>query len=290
MGNPMFEIITGLSGAGKKLANGFLQDLGYFCVDNLPPRLIPMLADLCTHSKNPKEKVALVLDIREEEFFDELFDSLDKLGEHNVHYRILFLTADDHALVKRFNETRRRHPLSRQGTDLIEAIRLEKTRLGPLHDRATAIINTTDLSPSDLRDELSRLFGELSNNSKLLIKIMSFGFRFGIPSDADLVFDVRFLRNPNYVESLKELNGTSTPVKNYVTDDATTQTYLEKLFDLIAFSVPQYIKEGKSYLSIAVGCTGGQHRSVVIAEELAAFLELKNSPCLIHHRDIERTE
>ncbi len=283
-----FVIITGLSGAGRTLASHQLEDLGFFCVDNLPPALIPTFADLCARSKGEIARVALVIDVRGGEFFDQLFDSLEQLKRTNIGYRILFLDADDEVLITRFKESRRRHPLADEFGDLLECIQMERQELWEMRERADKIIDTTTATPRDLRDEIVRSFLESNELNGMIIKTISFGFKYGIPHDADLVFDVRFLVNPNYVRNLGHLDGTNRNVVEYVLRDPDTQEYLKRLFDLMDFTIPKYIEEGKAYLTIAVGCTGGRHRSVVVANELCTFLQGKNYHCIVQHRDVAK--
>ncbi|MBI3920256.1 MAG: RNase adapter RapZ [Armatimonadetes bacterium] len=283
-----FVIITGLSGAGKTLASHQFEDLGFFCVDNLPSALIPTFAELCQRSKGEIDRVVLVSDVRGGEFFPELFDALATLQVMGARYRILFLDADDQALVTRFKETRRRHPLADELGDLLECIRAEREELWEIRERADKIIDTTDATPRELREEILRFFLDTDELNEMIIKVISFGFKYGIPHDADLVFDVRFLVNPNYVKDLGHLNGTDRGVIQYVLKEPDSLEYLKRLYDLMDFSVPRYLEEGKAYLTIGVGCTGGRHRSVVIANELYTHLQQQNLRCLIQHRDIIR--
>lgn len=280
-----FTIITGLSGAGKTMALKALEDRGFFCVDNLPPALIPTFAELCSRSTQRVERVALVSDIRGGEFFDELTHALDELVKKGFRYRILFLEASDEVLLRRFKETRRPHPLATGGISLLEAIKLEREKLAELREKADKIIDTSHSTPAQLRREIEQYFVEGGPNG-LTISIISFGFKYGLPPDADLVFDVRFLTNPNYVPSLKPLDGRHPKVKEHVLSHRTTKAFMRRLLDLLDFSLPHYVKEGKRFLSIAVGCTGGKHRSVVIAEELALRLRAKNFSVLVQHRDL----
>lgn len=279
-----FVIITGLSGAGKSEAVRVMEDLGFFCIDNLPPALIPKLAELC-HENKKVEKVALVIDIRGGKFFDDLFNSLGFLQEMNLSYEILFLEAQDKVLIKRFKESRRKHPLAHEGR-IIKGINEERKRLSDLRKMAKYIIDTSNLTPRQLKDEIIKIFSEGKEFKGLVINIISFGFKYGIPLDADLVFDVRFLPNPFYIENLRSLPGTNTSVKDYVMKWDETRVFLEKLTDLIEFLIPCYIKEGKSQLVIGIGCTGGKHRSVVIANELYEYLKDKEYMVIIDHRDM----
>ena len=276
-------IITGLSGAGKTEAMKAFEDLGYFCVDNLPPVLIPKFAELCAQSGGRINKIALVVDVRGRDFFKSVTSSLEFLEEAGFVYEILYLEAREDVLVRRFKESRRRHPLTPEG-GILEGIREEKVMLHELKGKATMILDTTDLSVRQLRERIAKKFGPTREES-LLITLVSFGFRHGIPLDADLVFDVRFLPNPNYVDYLRELDGNSPEVAKYVLKWPVTNKFLAKARDFLAFLIPQYIKEGKSQLIIGIGCTGGRHRSVTIANQLADFLQAKGYQVTVNHRD-----
>lgn len=281
-------IITGLSGAGKTQALRCLEDLGYFCVDNLPPLLIPRFAKLFEHRGPEVEKIALVMDIRGGRFFEGLTEALDYLDTAGFAYDLLFLEASDEALVRRYKETRRRHPLSEEGR-IMEGIIEERKRVEELRGRAGKIIDTSELSPRMLREQIVKLFAR-GRKSKLVVTIMSFGFKYGIPLDADLVVDVRFLPNPYYVESLRFFTGMDQKVRDYVLNSTVTQKFLRQYTSLLKFLIPYYIQEGKNHLVIAVGCTGGQHRSVTLAEEFKAILEKEKVPqrLTLWHRDIRR--
>lgn len=287
MKNVRFVIISGLSGAGKTRVLQSLEDLGYFCVDNLPPGLIPKFAELCSQPENKLTRVALVTDIRGGEFFDSLFESLEHLEENGVPYQILFLEADDETLVRRYKETRRRHPLAEQGS-VLEGIREERHRLQELRGRATWIIDTTDLAPQKLREQIVQIFSRDEGLQRLIITIVSYGFKHGLPLDADLIFDVRFLPNPHYVDTLRPLDGNDERVREYVMKWPAAQKFLRRVQSLVEFLLPHYEHEGKSQLTIGVGCTGGRHRSVVIAERLADWLRGKGYTTIVEHRDISR--
>ena len=255
-----FVIVTGLSGAGKTEATKSLEDMGYFCVDNLPPRLIPKFAEACNSGNI--EKVALVIDIRGGVFFDDLFESLMYLKSSEFKYEILFLDASDEILVKRFKEARRSHPLAPQGR-VLTGIREERNKLREVKDRADIIIDTSKYAIRDLREKINEYYGDVKSPEKQLsITILSFGFKYGIPVDSDLVFDVRFIPNPFYIPELKKYSGSDEPVKKYVLDQKETQGFIEKLEDMLRFLIPNYIKEGKRQLIVSIGCTGGRHRSV----------------------------
>jgi len=280
-----FLLITGMSGAGKSLALNYFEDRGFFCVDNLPPALISKFAELCLQSD--LEKIALVSDIRGREFFNELYYELSQIEEMNLDYDILFLEASDDVLIRRYKETRRRHPLDEEGR-ILDAIERERTLLEELRGRATKIIDTGELEISELQEELNKLFLSGSDKNSLHLSLISFGFKYGIPRDADLVMDVRFLPNPYYVESLKEKTGENKEVRDYVLKWPSTEKFYNKFFDLINFLLPEYKREGKSHLSIAIGCTGGKHRSVTTVIKLAEFLDDQDFSINVEHRDIEK--
>jgi UPF0042 nucleotide-binding protein len=280
-----FLLITGMSGAGKSLALNYFEDRGFFCVDNLPPALISKFAELCLQSD--LEKIALVSDIRGREFFNELYKELSQIEKMNLNYDILFLEASDDVLIRRYKETRRRHPLDEEGR-ILDAIERERTLLEELRGRATKIIDTGELKISELQEELNQLFLSGADKNSLHLSLISFGFKYGIPRDADLVMDVRFLANPYYVESLKEKTGKDQEVRDYVLKWPATEKFYNKFFDLINFLLPEYKREGKSHLSIAIGCTGGKHRSVTTVIKLAEFLADQDFSINIEHRDIEK--
>ena len=282
-----FIIVTGLSGAGKSEATNALEDMGYFCVDNLPPKLIKKFAEVCKHSKGSIDKVALVMDIRGGIFFDDLFESLSELSKEQFQYEILFLDTSDEVLVKRFKEKRRSHPLA-PGGRVITGIELERQKLRDVKDKADVIIDTSKYAIKDLREEMARKFGDKEMPEKqMAITILSFGFKYGIPVDSDLVFDVRFIPNPFYIPELKPFSGNDEPVKNYVMEQTETQTFLQKANDMFEFLIPNYQKEGKRQLIISIGCTGGRHRSVAIANSIYETLRANNHDVYIEHRDIK---
>ncbi len=277
-------LITGLSGAGKSHALNCFEDLGYYCVDNMPPTLIPIFTDLFIQSEN--KKVALVCDMRGAAFFEDLFEALKDLEDRKVDYEILFLVADDQVLIRRFKETRRRHPLG--NVSLPEAIKKEREALSELRGKASREIDTSNYKPWELKARIVGLYEPEMREKNMQIRIVSYGFKYGLPSDADLVFDVRFLPNPHYVDHLKPLTGEDDQVKDYLWRWAETGQYFSKVKDLLEFSIPFYVKEGKTSLVIAVGCTGGKHRSVVIAEELGRALGSRFS-LSVEHRDIYKS-
>ncbi len=282
-----FIIVTGLSGAGKSEATNALEDMGYFCVDNLPPKLIRKFADVCQQSDGKIDKVALVMDIRGGVFFNDLFESLNELSKYQFKYEILFLDTSDEVLVKRFKEKRRSHPLS-PGGRVITGIELERKKLREVKDKADVIIDTSKYAIKDLREELARKFGDKDMPEKqMAITILSFGFKYGIPVDSDLVFDVRFIPNPFYIPELKPLSGNDEPVKKYVLNQQETKTFLEKSNDMLEFLIPNYKKEGKRQLIISIGCTGGRHRSVAIANAIYEMLRQNEHNVYIEHRDIK---
>ncbi|MDD7795640.1 RNase adapter RapZ [Clostridium sp. 'White wine YQ'] len=281
-----FVIVTGLSGAGKTEATRNLEDLGYFCVDNLPPKLIPKFAEACVQSEGKIDKVALVIDIRGGVFFDDIFESLNYLKRQEFKYEILFLDASDDVLVKRFKEARRSHPLAQNGR-VITGINLERNKLIEVKHRADLIIDTSKYAIKDLREKMNEYYGTGKEvERQLSTTVLSFGFKYGIPVDADLVFDVRFLPNPFYIPDLKPYSGMDKPVRDYVIKHEETKGFLERLEDMIKFLIPNYIKEGKRQLIIAIGCTGGRHRSVAIANEIYERLNKLNYKASIEHRDI----
>lgn len=281
-----FVIVTGLSGAGKTQTIRNLEDLGYFCVDNLPSTLIPKFAELCNQSGSKIDKIALVIDIRSGKFFDDFFESLDYLKKNDLKYEILFLDADDETLVKRFKESRRKHPLAPDGR-IINGITLEREKLKNVQEISDEIINTSKLSVRELREIITKTYGESEKSSQLMITVLSFGFKYGVPVDADLVFDVRFLPNPFYIPELKRFSGNEKPVSDYVLGHEETMGFIRRLNDLLEFLIPNYVKEGKKQIIIAFGCTGGRHRSVAIANEIYRDLLKNGHKATIEHRDID---
>lgn len=279
-------IVTGMSGAGKTQVVRSMEDLGYFCVDNLPPMLIPKFAELCAQSAGRVSKIALVVDIRGGEFFDTLVQVLEDLENQDFMYEILFLEASDETLIRRYKESRRRHPMAPLGR-VSEGISRERERLEHIRGRATHIIDTSDLSTAQLKEKITALFSGDRESDRMTITVVSFGFKYGIPLDADMVFDVRFLPNPFYVESLRSKSGQETEVREYIGKWPITHQFLDRLGSLIDFLVPNYVKEGKGQLIIAVGCTGGLHRSVYVAERIAEGLKKKGYKVNVEHRDIK---
>jgi len=281
-----FLIVTGLSGAGKSQSIKFLEDLGYFCVDNLPPALIGKFAEMCSESRGDIEKTAIVIDIRGGRFFSQLPVSLDELKASGHTYDILFLEASDETLIRRFKSSRRMHPLS-VGGRIIKGLKAERRMLEEIKSKATNIIDTTNMSPSELKEEIIHLIVKGGKSEGLIINILSFGFKYGVPLDSDMVFDVRFLPNPYYIEDLKKFSGTNDSVKNYVMQWPAAVGFLDKLSDMMEFLIPHFIKEGKSQLVVAIGCTGGRHRSVTMANMLSNRLKKNSHRVIVEHRDIE---
>jgi UPF0042 nucleotide-binding protein len=282
-----FVIITGMSGAGKSQAIKVLEDINYYCMDNMPPALLPNFAELCKSSSKEVSKVAVVADIRGGIFFKDLFNSLNELKNMGIQYRILFLDASDDELVKRYKEQRRPHPLSMTGT-IVDGIRDERLSLEEVKKRSDYIIDTTNMKLGRLKEELLSIFVQGNITYNLNITVMSFGYKYGLPQDSDLVFDVRFLPNPFYIESLKNYTGNDKNVQDYVMGFDTTDIFITKLKDMLLFLLPHYIKEGKSNLVLSIGCTGGKHRSVTISNKIASILSEENYRVLLNHRDVEK--
>ncbi|MGL5574991.1 MAG: RNase adapter RapZ [Sarcina sp.] len=283
-----FVIVTGLSGAGKTEATRSLEDLGYFCVDNLPPKLIPKFAEACGQGQGQGnlDKVALVIDIRGGIFFDDLFESLTYLKNNNFNYEILFLDSNDEVLVKRFKESRRSHPLSPDGR-VLTGINNERAKLREIKDRADNIVDTSKYAIKDLREKLNILYGDGKEPEHTIsVTVLSFGFKYGIPMDSDLVFDVRFIPNPFYIPELKPFSGKDEPVRDYVLKQDETKGFMSRNLDMLEFLIPHYVKEGKRQLIIAIGCTGGRHRSVAIAEATYRELLAKGFNASVEHRDM----
>lgn len=282
-----FVIVTGMSGAGKTSVLKFLEDMDFFCIDNIPPALIPKFAELCYEQESKFAKIAMGVDIRACKRFDELFLILSQLEEAGYEYEIVFMDASDEILVKRYKETRRSHPLSKEGT-IQDGIDLEREILKEVKQRATYILDTSNVLTRELKEQIGKIFVKGENFQSLVISVGSFGFKYGIPTDSDLVFDVRFLPNPYYLTELRELTGDSAVVSDYVLSFDVTKQFLEKLIDLVNFLIPLYIKEGKNNLVINIGCTGGKHRSVTLANALYMALNGHGSAILLKHRDIEK--
>ncbi len=283
-----FVIVTGMSGGGKTQACRYMEDLGYFVIDNLPPVFIPKFVELCKHAGGHVGKVVLVVDTRSREFFDTFIHTLDDMDRDDVSYEMLFMDASDPVIIRRYKETRRRHPMA-PSSRISEGIAKERERLAPARAKATYIIDTSELKKVELRDKIHRLFGN-TEGEQMNINVLSFGFKFGMPLDADMVLDVRFLPNPFYIETMRHKSGAVPEVAEYIAKWPVTQEFIERLDGMIDFLVPQYVKEGKSQLVIAVGCTGGMHRSVFIAKHIYERLSAKKYPVKLEHRDLMKND
>ena len=284
-----FLIISGLSGAGKSKAASFLEDIGYYIVDNMPAEMMLKFAEFCTAGVNGRyDHIALVYDIRTTQSPTELFGVMEKLREMGVASRMLFMDATAETVIKRYKETRRRHPLGSETISLEEAVTRERELMEPLRRQADHVIDTSHISTAQLRGEILRLFDVHGEKGELAVSVMSFGFKYGIPMEADVVLDVRFMPNPYYVEGLRHKTGLDAVVRDYVFGFRQTQEYVEKIKDLMGFSLPLYAEEGKTVLVVAVGCTGGHHRSVAVARELSEYIRALGYPVTENHRDMTR--
>lgn len=282
-----FVIITGLSGAGKSHAIKCFEDMGFFCVDNLPTTLIPTFAELIARSRHDVQRVALGVDVREGEYLSHLLEALHELKRRGHTVEVLFFEASDEALVRRYHESRRRHPLGAEG-NVLDAIRAERKAMAHMREIADRIVETSSITVHQLKARLAELYVDTRTHSGLTASLVSFGYKHGIPFDADLVFDVRFLPNPHFVDALRPLDGRDQRVRDFVLSHGEARELLERLRDLLEFLLPFYQREGKAYLTVAVGCTGGRHRSVTFVETLRQFLEgLGYAPTVVH-RDIDR--
>lgn len=282
-------IISGLSGAGKSRVAAVLEDMDFYCVDNMPVALMPKFAELCLATRGRYERVALVTDVRAIEALSELFTALNEMRELGCDHRILFVEATLETIVKRYKETRRRHPLDPEGCELEKAVRREIAMMAPLKEQADIIIDTTDLTLGKLQRRMYSIFNKNQDEKPMKANVISFGFKYGIPIEADLVFDVRFLPNPYYVLELRDQNGLDDPVSEFVFRFEETKEFFRRLSDMLEFLLPYYIEEGKRHLVIGIGCTGGHHRSVAIAKALSDFLQSKGYPAECIHRDIDKT-
>ncbi|MBQ2968749.1 MAG: RNase adapter RapZ [Clostridia bacterium] len=280
-------IVTGMSGAGKSSAMKCLEDFGYYCIDNMPPVLIPKFVEISMGAGGSIDRVALVTDIRSRSLFKDLIATLDEMenGEHECE--VLFLDASDDVLIKRYKETRRAHPLCPDGK-IIDGVNKERELMASVRERASHIIDTTKMLTRELREELSHIFVAGGSYEGLILDVMSFGYKYGIPNDADLVLDVRFLPNPFYVTELKPLTGLTADVQEFVLKHEQTQIFLDKITDLLEYLIPYYKQEGKNQLVIAIGCTGGKHRSVTLTEVMSKRLKAMGHRVLTHHRDIDK--
>ena len=283
-------IVSGLSGGGKSKAASFLEDMGYYIVDNLPPGLMLTFADLCFASRGRYDRAALVFDVRATRDFQEFFDILERLkGREDLSCRLLFLEASTETIINRYKETRRSHPLQDAGTGLAAAVETERALLRELRDRADIIIDSTAYSTAKLRGELIRLFGGEADRAAMTVTLVSFGFKHGLPLEADLVFDVRFMPNPYYIQEMREKTGLDREVREYVFSFRQTQEFMARLEDLLGFLLPYYSEEGKTVLVIGIGCTGGHHRSVAVTRELASFIRRQGYAVSEDHRDMTRS-
>lgn len=288
-------ILTGMSGAGKSLAANYLEDMGFFCIDNLPPRLLPDI--IAPYTRNPVvhngyepgdlRRMAFVIDVRSSSSFKDIVPSLHKLDELDVRYQVIFLEASDQVLISRYKQSRRNHPLA-QNISIVQALELERERLAPLKDYAGIVIDTTTLTPLALKDKLHEALSLENRDERMTILVQSFGFKYGVPVDCDCVMDVRFIPNPFYDPSLRHLSGLDEPVRTFVMDHDVTQHYLSLQLDLFHYTIPFYVKEGKVRLTIGIGCTGGRHRSVAMTEYFAAKLREIGLRVIVDHRDLQK--
>lgn len=285
-------ILTGMSGAGKSTAANYLEDMGFFCIDNLPPRLLPDLIKAYAknahmHGNEAISRMAFVIDIRSSKLFDDMIPAINYLKQSEIDYRILYLDATDEALVSRYKQSRRNHPLAKnQG--IAGALDEERDRLAPVKEIADDVIDTSTLAQSELRDMLYDMLSKTDRDERMTILVQSFGFKYGLPVDCDCVLDVRFIPNPFYIETLKPLSGLDQPVVDYVMQHDETNVYMDKQIDLFKYIIPYYVREGKVRLTIGVGCTGGRHRSVAMAVYLANRLQKQNLRVVIDHRDLHK--
>ena len=283
-----FVIVDGPSGAGKSKTASFLEDLGFYCVDNMPADLIPQFAQLCLATKGRYERVALVTDVRGSLTFEGLFKALDSLDQMRLSYTILFVDCDTDVIIKRYKETRRKHPLTKDGSALRDAVERERALLEPIRNRANAVINTSVLSTAKLRGEIINLVAGDQRDRAMSVSVVSFGFKHGLPMEADLVFDVRFLPNPHYIPELRPKTGLDPDVRDFVFSYQQTKDFVAKVEELLAICLPSYVDEGKTSLVIAVGCTGGKHRSVAVARELGDYIAKRGYVTDVSHRDMAR--
>ncbi|MGR6837056.1 RNase adapter RapZ [Syntrophomonas erecta] len=279
-------IITGLSGAGKSQAVNCLEDIGYYCVDNMPPALLNKFVELSIQSEGKVDKVALVADVRGGEFFNDLSQALAELKESCIPFEILFLEASNEVLVRRFKESRRRHPLS-ENRNLLNAIKLERDMLEELRGQAGVVVDTSNLSPRELKDKLQQHFKQHEKDG-FIVHLLSFGYKSGIPLDSDIVIDVRFLTNPFYDPVMRNMTGEDQPVINYVLDSPVTKSFTRRFLNLLKFLIPHYVKEGKTSLTVSIGCTGGQHRSVALTDYIGRQLRKMGYNVMVRHRDIAK--
>lgn len=278
-------IVTGMSGAGKTVAIRCLEDLGFYCVDNMPPVLVSSFAQMCYNSQGKLQKLALVVDARGQDMFSELVGELRKLDDEGIDHEILFLDSSDKSIITRYKQTRRAHPSSDNGS-IEDGIAKERKLLNDVKTLANYVIDTSVMQREHLNKNIKALFADDNKNSQMVINIVSFGFKYGLPLDCDLVFDVRFLPNPFYVEEIRALTGLTKEIRDYVMDHEQSVEFTEKLADMLLYLIPHYIEEGKGNLVIGIGCTGGKHRSVVVSEKMRSVISEKGYNCVINHRDI----
>jgi UPF0042 nucleotide-binding protein len=280
-------IVSGLSGAGKSYALHAFEDIGFFCIDNLPPPLMPVFLDLCARSTSDIVKIALGVDIRERGFLVDFLTEYDRVRQGGYRVELIFLEAKDEVLVRRFSETRRPHPLAKAGR-VIEGIQLERQQVAELRMKADRVIDTSELTVHQLKELLTQYYKDRDDTRRLPISIVSFGYKYGIPYDVDLLFDMRFLPNPNFVPELKPLTGRDDAVSRYIFNMPETEQFLARLYDFLDYVLPRYEQEGRSYLTIGIGCTGGRHRSVAIADHLGRYVSSRGYEMTVRHRDLER--
>lgn len=285
---PDVVVITGMSGSGRTQALHVFEDMGYFCIDNLPPRLLLQLAELVGINTGVGRHLAVTCDLRSQGLFDELSDSVTQLRDHEISCKVVFLDTSDEVLRRRYDENRRRHPLAAPGESVSSAIERERAQLASVRDAADLVIDTSSLHPRDLRAQLRRAFSELTDQQLMEVSVFSFGFKYGMPVEADLMVDVRFLPNPFYDPEMRNLTGRDRVVADFVLNNPTTEKFLDAWWRLLDVTMPGYVAEGKSHLSIGVGCTGGQHRSVAIADATAGYLERAGYHVSLSHRDLAR--
>lgn len=282
-----FVVVTGMSGAGKTGAIHALEDLGYYCVDNLPAPMISSFAESCLSAENI-EKSAVVLDIRSGAWFSQVYEEIQDLKSKGISCEVVFMDAQDDILIRRYKETRRRHPLEDKRNNIVAALRSERERLNAVREIADHVIDTSFFSAKRTRFELFAIFGEEQRYHGITVNVQSFGFKYGIPKDTDMVLDARFLPNPFYVPELREQTGMDEPVADFLAREPSCKAFFEKLYGLLELILPNYVEEGKNHLDIAFGCTGGHHRSVYLAEKTAEWLETNDYFVMIHHRDIDK--
>lgn len=280
-----YVVVTGLSGAGKSSVIHILEDIGYYCIDNMPPTLVRNFITLCQNSNMSLDKIAFVVDARSGEIIKKLANEIKEIKKSGEHCEVIFLEASDETIIKRYKETRRKHPHSNDGR-VVDGIKFERELLSSIKKKSDYIIDTSSLKSIELREKITSIFDTRKKFESINVTILSFGFKRGIPLDSDLMLDVRFLPNPFYEDDLKELTGLDKNVKDYVMRTDVAKEFIKKMHDLVEFLLPQYIEEGKSQLVISIGCTGGKHRSVALAEELGSFLKSKNYFATVSHRDI----